>query len=145
MRSPIIKRSVVLDGHKTSVSLEHAFWSGLRDIADSSGETVNQLIARIDAERNFGNLSSAIRLFVLEFYRDQNRQLALRCSEVPCRTDHLGSLQSKSEPTGFASGVEETVTSYFEVCPVIPRPLSDSEFEKIHEILAHFGDEAATF
>jgi predicted DNA-binding ribbon-helix-helix protein len=69
MKSQIAKRSIVIDGHKTSVSLEDAFWSTLKDIARERGDTLSQLIATIDKERKQGNLSSAIRLFVLAHYR----------------------------------------------------------------------------
>jgi predicted DNA-binding ribbon-helix-helix protein len=61
----IVKRSVRIAGHATSISLEAAFWQGLCDIAASRQTSVNALIAAIDATRS-GNLSSAIRLFVLE-------------------------------------------------------------------------------
>ncbi len=62
------KRSVVIAGHRTSVSLENAFWSSLKAIATSRGLTVNQMVTEIDSRRA-GNLSSAIRLFVLDSYR----------------------------------------------------------------------------
>jgi predicted DNA-binding ribbon-helix-helix protein len=61
----IVKRSVRIAGHATSVSLEAAFWQGLCDIAASRGLSVNALLTAIDAGRD-GNLSSAIRLFVLD-------------------------------------------------------------------------------
>ena len=60
----IKKRSVVISGHRTSVSLENAFWYALKDIATRNGETVNQLVSEIDDGRT-GNLSSAIRVHVL--------------------------------------------------------------------------------
>lgn len=69
MKSPVVKRSIVITGHKTSVSLEDAFWSGLKDIASSRNMTLSELVASIDADRRQGNLSSAIRLFVLDHYR----------------------------------------------------------------------------
>ena len=69
MKSPVIKRSIVIAGHKTSVSLEDAFWRGLKEIALSRRVTLSDLVAAIDGERQLGNLSSAIRLFVLEHYR----------------------------------------------------------------------------
>src|ERR1700754_4843825 len=69
MKSPVVKRSIVIAGHKTSVSLEDAFWSGLKDIAVSRNQTLSELVASIDGGRNQGNLSSAIRLFVLDHYR----------------------------------------------------------------------------
>jgi predicted DNA-binding ribbon-helix-helix protein len=69
MKSLVVKRSVVLSGHKTSVSLEDAFWKGLKEIARQRDMTLSDLIASIDNDRQYGNLSSAIRLFVLDFYR----------------------------------------------------------------------------
>ena len=59
------KRSVLVAGHRTSVSLEPEFWEALKDIAARRGASLNELIAGIDAERT-GNLSSAIRIFVLK-------------------------------------------------------------------------------
>jgi predicted DNA-binding ribbon-helix-helix protein len=69
MKSPVIKRSIVIAGHKTSVSLEDAFWKGLKEIATLRDMTLSDLVASIDTDRRHGNLSSAIRLFVLEYYR----------------------------------------------------------------------------
>lgn len=71
MKSPVIKRSIVIAGHKTSVSLEDAFWRGLKDVAGTRDMTLSELVASIDSERQHGNLSSAIRLFVLDHYRGQ--------------------------------------------------------------------------
>jgi predicted DNA-binding ribbon-helix-helix protein len=71
MKSPVVKRSIVIAGHKTSVSLEDAFWQGLKEIAGGRNATLSDLVGAIDAEREHGNLSSAIRLFVLSAYRDQ--------------------------------------------------------------------------
>jgi predicted DNA-binding ribbon-helix-helix protein len=67
------KRSIVLAGHKTSVSLEDVFWRALKEIAGGRQITLSDLVSEIDSERQHGNLSSAIRLFVLDFHR---RQLA---------------------------------------------------------------------
>ncbi len=72
MSSPVVKRSIVIAGHKTSVSLEDAFWQGLKEIAASRDMTLSDLVATIDTGRDHGNLSSAIRLFVLDFYRAQS-------------------------------------------------------------------------
>ena len=58
------KRSVVISGHRTSVSLENAFWCALKEIATRNEQTVNQLVSEIDAGRT-SNLSSAIRVYVL--------------------------------------------------------------------------------
>jgi len=71
MKSLVIKRSVVVAGHKTSVSLEDAFWKGLKEIAGERDTTLSELVGTIDSERECGNLSSALRLFVLDFYRTQ--------------------------------------------------------------------------
>jgi predicted DNA-binding ribbon-helix-helix protein len=69
MKSLVIKRSIVIDGHKTSVSLEDAFWSGLKEIAHGQHLTMSNVVGKIDADRQQGNLSSAIRLFVLDCIR----------------------------------------------------------------------------
>jgi predicted DNA-binding ribbon-helix-helix protein len=71
MKSPVVKRSIVIAGHKTSVSLEDAFWKGLKEIASGRSTTLSDLVASIDSDRRHGNLSSALRLFVLDFYRNQ--------------------------------------------------------------------------
>ena len=71
MKSLIFKRSIMVAGHKTSVSLEDAFWNGLREIARERHMRLSELVAEIDAQRQLGNLSSALRLFVLDFYRTQ--------------------------------------------------------------------------
>jgi predicted DNA-binding ribbon-helix-helix protein len=71
MKSPVVKRSIVIAGHKTSVSLEDAFWGSLKDIAGNRNLTLSELVASIDTDRRQGNLSSAIRLFVLNHYRVQ--------------------------------------------------------------------------
>jgi len=71
MKSPVVKRSIVIAGHKTSVSLEDAFWTCLKEIAGSREITLSDLVASIDTDRRQGNLSSAIRLFVLDHYRAQ--------------------------------------------------------------------------
>jgi predicted DNA-binding ribbon-helix-helix protein len=72
VRSSVIKRSIVIAGHKTSVSLEDEFWKSLKEIAGERGMALAELVAAIDGNREHANLSSAIRLFVLGVYRDQN-------------------------------------------------------------------------
>jgi predicted DNA-binding ribbon-helix-helix protein len=71
MKSSVVKRSVVIAGHKTSVTLEDAFWNDLRNIATGRDMTLSDLVSEIDSKRQYGNLSSAIRLFVLDFHRNQ--------------------------------------------------------------------------
>ena len=69
--SRVLKRSINIAGHKTSISVEDEFWDGLKEIACERGMTVAAMIGAIDGGRKHTNLSSAIRLFVLGFYRDQ--------------------------------------------------------------------------
>jgi predicted DNA-binding ribbon-helix-helix protein len=71
VKSLVAKRSLVVAGHKTSVSLEEEFWKGLKEIASRRLMTVSALVGSVDDQRQQGNLSSALRLFVLEFYRSQ--------------------------------------------------------------------------
>lgn len=66
LRSRILKRSVLVGRHRTSISIEDVFWNELRAIAQKSNVHLSQLVSRIDAEREHSNLSSAIRLFVFE-------------------------------------------------------------------------------
>jgi predicted DNA-binding ribbon-helix-helix protein len=73
VKSSVSKRSIIIAGHKTSVSLEDEFWNSLKEIARERGMTLGALVAAIDANRQHANLSSAIRLFVLGVYRDQRR------------------------------------------------------------------------
>jgi len=71
MKSTIVKRSIVIGGHKTSVSLEDAFWSDLKNIAQTKQETLSKLVETIDQTRDQNNLSSAIRLYVLEHFQER--------------------------------------------------------------------------
>jgi len=69
MTSPVKKRSIVIRNHKTSLSLEDAFWDGLKTIAQQRQTTLSDLVGTVEGERGQANLSSAIRLFVLDHYR----------------------------------------------------------------------------
>jgi predicted DNA-binding ribbon-helix-helix protein len=71
MKSAVVKRSIVIAGHKTSVSLEDEFWNGLKEIVRELNMTLAGLVGDIDVRRPHGNLSSAIRLFVLHHFRSQ--------------------------------------------------------------------------
>ena len=76
-KSQIVKRSVAIAGHKTSVSLEEAFWIGLKEAAAARNMPFNKLVTEIAegvAERNQLNVSSALRTYVFEFYREQVQQ-----------------------------------------------------------------------
>lgn len=65
------KRSLTIDGHRTSISLEDEFWDGLKHIVNIRGCTLIDIIREIDEKRDSG-LSSAIRIFVLNYYKDQS-------------------------------------------------------------------------
>jgi predicted DNA-binding ribbon-helix-helix protein len=82
MRSTVVKRSIVIAGHKTSVSLEDAFWKSLREIAIGRGMTLSNLVTSIDVGQQ-GNLSSCLRLFVLDFYRFQLMEAISARTGVP--------------------------------------------------------------
>ena len=71
MKSSVVKRSISVGGHKTNISLEDAFWNGLRQIAQSRAMTISAVVADIDMHRRHANLSSAVRLFVLEHTQAQ--------------------------------------------------------------------------
>jgi predicted DNA-binding ribbon-helix-helix protein len=93
MRSSVIKRSIIIAGHKTSVSLEDAFWKSLKQIAIRRGTTLSSLVTSIDVERRQGNLSSCLRLFVLEFYR---HQLAEKSRAHDASTEPVGTRPVRS-------------------------------------------------
>jgi len=89
MKSPIVKRSIVIGGHKTSVSLEEAFWRGLKEIARNERLTLSNMVANIDKSRQQSNLSSAIRLFVLDRLRNVTpHAIADGHDRVPVRDGH---------------------------------------------------------
>ena len=73
MKSVVIKRSILINGRKTSVSLENEFWEGLREIADREMIAHSTLVEQIDQERDNINLSSAIRVFVFNHFRSPGR------------------------------------------------------------------------
>ena len=76
MQSPVRKRSIVINGHKTSISLEDAFFSALKEISKQRRLTLAELITEVGRARTEGNLSSALRLFVLDFYRSEAKSEA---------------------------------------------------------------------
>ena len=73
MKSPVAKRSIIVGGHKTSVSLEEAFWNSMKEISGQRDMTLSELVGEIDSNRQHSNLSSAIRLFVLDYFRTRAR------------------------------------------------------------------------
>jgi predicted DNA-binding ribbon-helix-helix protein len=74
MKSSIQRHSIIIDGHKTTVSLENAFWRDLKEIAHAQEATLSELVAKIDQTREQGSLSSAIRLYVLEHIRRRGQR-----------------------------------------------------------------------
>ena len=88
------KRSVMIAGHRTSVSLEAEFWEALQEIARGRGHSVQALIGAIDSGRGERNLSSAIRVYVLSAFRGTSE-----VSESPL-TDRAGIGQGVQEPSG---------------------------------------------
>ena len=75
LKSLVTKRSVVIGEHKTSVSLEKPFWDALKEIAVLNGIGLQDLVTKIHRDRKHSNLSSAIRLFVLESYRAKSHNI----------------------------------------------------------------------
>jgi len=71
MQIGILKRSIVIAHHKTSVSLEDQFWNGLKEIADARQQSISGIVTMIKMAHEQGNLSSAIRQFVLAYYRER--------------------------------------------------------------------------
>ena len=71
MAWPIEKRSIVIGRRKSSVSLEEPFWISLKELAKTRGKTLSELVDEIAGDRQHGNLSSAIRLFVLDYFRSR--------------------------------------------------------------------------
>jgi predicted DNA-binding ribbon-helix-helix protein len=82
MKSPVVKRSIVIESRKTSISLEEPFWNGLKEIAATRKDTLSGLVREIAAARQHGNLSSAIRLFVLDHFKSRAKRSDERNSDV---------------------------------------------------------------
>lgn len=102
MKSVVIKRSVYIDGRKTSISLEDEFWEALREIADQSKLGLSKLVGQIDHDRNNINLSSAIRVFVFRHFRALAKKKpgegngVLRARAEECRSLAAGSRDSET-------------------------------------------------
>jgi predicted DNA-binding ribbon-helix-helix protein len=75
MKTSLVKRNFIIDGRKTSVSLEDAFWTELKNIAHTQNVTLSKLVATIDGTREQNNRSSAIRLFVLHHFRNDDKRV----------------------------------------------------------------------
>jgi predicted DNA-binding ribbon-helix-helix protein len=97
MNTSVKKRSIVIDHHKTSISLEDKFWACLRQIARERATTASELVAMLDAGRDGGNLSSAIRVFVLDHYRNN-----LAGTALPRLGDQSGALSDQNAGTSVS-------------------------------------------
>lgn len=64
-----VKRSFTLSGHRTSISLEAAFWEALREAARAEGLSVAVLVGRIDQARGQAGLSGAVRVWILDYFK----------------------------------------------------------------------------
>ena len=95
----LAKRSIIVRGHKTSVSLEQDFWDAIKRIANANGQSVAQLIAAIDDTRA-GNLSSALRVFVLSHYREM-------ANSRQATTPSIGSTEPQPLPAEGKTQVRE--------------------------------------
>ena len=103
MKSPIVKRSIVVGGHKATVSLEDEFLSALQEIAHGQNMTVSNMVATIDRTRKQSSLSSAIRLFVLG--RVCARTFSVDLADgVKARTVIQGNIEMHSRARGQAVG-----------------------------------------
>ncbi len=103
-KSAVIKRSIVLDGHKTSVSLENEFWDILREIASLEKTNLSKLVGQIDHDRTNINLSSAIRVFVLNYVRARDTSPVITPvdgSKRPLRAYGTSPILTLQEPDPF--------------------------------------------
>jgi predicted DNA-binding ribbon-helix-helix protein len=98
MHSAVKRRSVVICSHKTSISLEDIFWTSLREIARERATTVSELIGMLHAARGLGNLSSTIRVFVLDHYRNNVAAGPPRERETRLQQAHPSTAQVASIP-----------------------------------------------
>jgi predicted DNA-binding ribbon-helix-helix protein len=98
MKTAVIKRSILINGNKTSVSLENEFWDALHEIAKSKNTTAGKLAGEIAHHRNTRNLSSAIRLFVYNHFRSFGEKQTADRGHNPARP-HLDSttLRTRAE------------------------------------------------
>ena len=83
MKSSVIKRPIMINGRTRSISLEHEFRDCLLKIAAERKETLSSLVSGINANRKDANLSSAVRVFIVEFYRDRSTRREFQQREIP--------------------------------------------------------------
>jgi predicted DNA-binding ribbon-helix-helix protein len=97
MKSVVIKRSILINGRKTSVSLENEFWGALHEIAEHENLAISALVEVINQGRDNINLSSAIRVFVFNHYRPINGKEAKQNPDSGRRNADSGSLLARAE------------------------------------------------
>jgi predicted DNA-binding ribbon-helix-helix protein len=106
MKSLVMKRSIVIHGHKTSVSLEDSFWRAMKGIATAAGTTLSDLVGSIaDSRGEGGNLSSAIRVHVLAHFRDKAAALAgtgEKSNVVPLQSTETPAAPERRPVSAFA-------------------------------------------
>jgi predicted DNA-binding ribbon-helix-helix protein len=108
MKSVVIKRSILINGRKTSVSLENEFWDALHEIAEHENVAISALVEKINEGRNNINLSSAIRVFVFNHYRPINGKEA----EPPFRTTQLAGASRRMSRVGCGFERRGSARSY---------------------------------
>jgi len=104
MNSAVVKRSIVIAGHKTSVSLEDAFWNGLKEIGREHKTTLSGLVGDIDVRRLHANLSSAIRIFVLHHFRSQIPQTSTHRVEASTKMHRVANVGHSFQQANGQSG-----------------------------------------
>ncbi|HEY2211025.1 MAG TPA: ribbon-helix-helix domain-containing protein [Bradyrhizobium sp.] len=97
MRSRVLKRSIVVGRHRTSISLEDVFWNELREIAHRRGVRLSELVGHIDGERQHRNLSSSIRMFVFEQARGRaENERNIKSEPDPMVRDGAGTILNRN-------------------------------------------------
>jgi predicted DNA-binding ribbon-helix-helix protein len=111
MKSVVIKRSILINGRKTSVSLENEFWDALHEIADRGDIALSTIVDQIDTGRDNINLSSAIRVFVLNHFRPLSGREVEQNSCSRRRSTNSGGLRARAEECrAFAEAFNDVET-----------------------------------
>jgi len=121
MKTAVIKHSIFVNGRKTSVSLENEFWAGLHEIAESKNTNAAKLVGEIDRRRNTVNLSSAIRIYVYNYFRSINgeqaedhlngRTLRAQADKYRALAEGLKDTETRTSMLGIAEDYEHMATS----------------------------------
>jgi predicted DNA-binding ribbon-helix-helix protein len=120
MKTAVIKRSIFINGRKTSVSLENEFWAGLHDIAKSRKTTAVKLVEEINRQRSTVNLSSAIRIYVYNYFRREanpaqehldGRSLRTRADKYRALAEGLTDTETRTSMLRIAEDYEQMAAS----------------------------------